>query len=95
MTKYVLFPENIGAGITRFGGILAVLRCLMRLMQMINRRQFERKLTKFLQKEKPKAESLQESSSSPVISSRAKDIYRRKTFNIQDEDFDFSDSHLY
>ena len=50
-------------------------------MQGINRRQFEKKVTKFMNKEKAKAEELHESSAT-LDSSRAGDIYRRKTFNI-------------
>jgi hypothetical protein len=85
MTNYYRFPQNIGGGIARFGGMLAALRGLMILMRWINQRQFERKLTRFLRKEKLKGEELQESSS-PVISNRSGDINRRKTFNIQDEE---------
>ena len=92
MTKHIQFPESIVAGVARFGGILAALRGVIVAMNLINRRQFERKLTKFLQKENPKAEGLQESSSSPASSIRGKDTYRRKTVNIQDEDIDVSDS---
>jgi hypothetical protein len=65
----------------------------MIVMHWINRRQFERKLTKFLHKEKPKVEGLQESSTL-VSKSRIGDIYRRKTFNIQDEENIESDSLL-
>jgi hypothetical protein len=42
---------------------------------MINRRQFEKKVTKFLHKEK--AEGIQESSE-PAGSSHFRDIYQRK-----------------
>ena len=52
MTYYYRFPENIAGGIARFGGILAVLRGLMIVMQWINRRQFEKKLIRFLRTEK-------------------------------------------
>ena len=52
MTRYVLYPENIAGGIAQFGSYLAVLQGLMIVMHWVNRRQFERKLTKFLQKEK-------------------------------------------
>ena len=62
MTRHIQFPESIVVGVARFGGILAALRGLMIVMNLINRRQFERKLTKFLHKEKLKAESLQEPS---------------------------------
>jgi hypothetical protein len=58
MTEYIHFPENIVSGVAKFGGILAALRGLMIVMNLINRRQFERKVTKFLQKEKAKAELL-------------------------------------
>jgi hypothetical protein len=94
MTKHIQFPESILLGLARFGGILAALRGLIIVMDLINRRQFERKLNKFLQKEKPKAEGLQESSSYPVSTSCDKDIYRRKIVSIQDEDIDVSDSLL-
>ena len=93
MTHYVQSPESIAAGVAQFGGILAALRGIMFVMHWINRRQFERKLTKFLHKEKPKAGEVQESSA-PVNSSRAGDFYRRKTFNIQDEENIDSDSML-
>jgi len=64
----------------------------MLVMNWINRRQFERKVTKFLQREK--AEGLQESSP-PDGSSLARDAYRRKTFNIQeDEEINVNDSLL-
>ena len=56
MTEHILFPENIIRGIARFGGILAALRGLMIVMNLINRRQFERKVTKFLKKERAYAE---------------------------------------
>jgi hypothetical protein len=61
--------------------MLAAIRALMIVMNLINQRQFEKKLTKFLQKEKVHAEELQESRA-PIASSRAVDIYRRKTFSI-------------
>jgi cytosine/uracil/thiamine/allantoin permease len=47
-----MYPENIASGIARFGGMLAALRGLMIVMHWINRKQFEKKLTKFLHKEK-------------------------------------------
>ena len=59
MTEIVHFPDNIGLGIARFGGWLAFLRGLMIVMNLINRRQFERKITKFLHKELAKSEGLQ------------------------------------
>jgi hypothetical protein len=93
MNNYKLFPENIGVGLARFGGTLAALRFIMIVMHWINRRQFERKLTKFLHKEKPKVEGLQESSTL-VSRSRVGDTYRRNTFNIQDEENIESDSLL-
>jgi hypothetical protein len=65
----------------------------MIVMNWINQRQFERKLTKFLQKEKANAEEVQESRA-PIASNRAADIYRRKTFSIQDEENMISDSLL-
>jgi hypothetical protein len=85
MTKHVQFPESIVVGVARFGGILAALRGLMIVMNLINRKQFERKVKKFLHKENPKAEVLHEPTSI-VNSSHAGDFYRRKTFNIQDEE---------
>jgi hypothetical protein len=60
------------------------------LMNWINRRQFEKKVTKFIHKERAQAE-LQESNA-PFGNRRASDIYRRKTFNIQDEENSVSDS---
>jgi hypothetical protein len=48
MTEYVQFPDNIFNGVAKFGGILAALRGLMIVMNYINRRQFERKVSKFL-----------------------------------------------
>jgi len=93
MTEHVLFPENIIRGIARFGGILAAFRGLMIVMNLINRRQFERKVHKFLKKEKVYAEDFQESSQ-PVDSSRAGDIHRRQMLSIQDEESMISDSLL-
>jgi hypothetical protein len=61
-------------------------------MNWINQRQFERKITKFMQKEK--AVGLQESGE-PEGSTLAGDIYRRKKFNIQDdEEINVNDSLL-
>ena len=93
MTDQDLFPENIAVGLTRFGSMLAILRVLMFVMNWINRRQFERKVTKFLQREK--TEGLQESSA-PDGRGLARDAYRRKTFNIQedDEEINVNDSLL-
>ena len=93
MTEIIQSPENIATGVAKFGGILAALRVLMIVMNLINRRQFERKVTKFLHKEKAHAEDLQESRAS-IASNRAGDIYRRKTFIIQDEESMISDSLL-
>ena len=93
MTKHVQFPESIVGGVARFGGIIAALRGLIIVMNLINRRQFERKLKKLLHKENPKAEGLQESSTQ-VSTNNAGDIYRRKTFNIQDEENIDTDSML-
>ena len=62
-------------------------------MNWVNRRQFERKVTKFLQKEKAHAEELQDSSA-PIAKSRAGDIYPRKKISIQDEENIISDSLL-
>ena len=83
MTKQDLSPESMSAGLTRLGGIIAIVRALMSVMAWINRRQFERKITKFMHREK--AEGLQESGA-PDGSSLNQDIYRRKKFNIQDEE---------
>jgi len=58
MTECVQFTENIVNGVAKFGGILAALRGIMIVMNLINRRQFENKVTKYLQKEKAKAEGL-------------------------------------
>ena len=62
MTEHDQYPENLEWGITQFGGWLAFLEGAIFVMDWINRRQFERKLTKFLHKEKLKAEALQEPS---------------------------------
>ena len=83
MTKQDLFPENILVGLSRFGSILAILRVLMSVMNWINRRQFERRVSEFMHKEK--ADGLQESEV-PDGSSLAGDIYKRKKFNIQDDE---------
>ena len=58
MTDYVQSPETIVSGVIKFGGILAMLRGFMIVMYWINRRQFEKKVTKFLQKEKTQAEEV-------------------------------------
>ena len=95
MTEYVQFPETLTTGVAKFGGILAALRGLMIVMYMINRRQFERKVTKFLHKEKVQAEALQDSSGAPDEDHHAKNINKRKTVNIQDEEMiNISDSLL-
>jgi hypothetical protein len=83
MTKQDLAPESMIVGLTRLGGIIAIIRALMSVMAWINQRQFERKITKFMHREK--AEGLQESEV-PDGSSLAGDIYRRKKFNIQDDE---------
>jgi len=93
MTEYIQFPENMFDGVAKFGGILAVLRGMMILMRLINRRQFERKVTKFLLKEKAKADGLQETSA-PVGRRSARDDNRKKTYSIQEEDMNVSDSLL-
>jgi hypothetical protein len=78
-------------GVSEFGGILAVIKVVTMVMHWINRMQFEKKVTKFMHKEKAQAEELKESRPS-LVSSRASDIYRRNTFNIQDEENGASDS---
>jgi hypothetical protein len=83
MTKQDLAPESIIVGLARLGSIIAIIRALMSVMAWINQRQFERKITKFMHREK--AEGLQESEV-PDGSSLAGDIYRRKKFNIQDDE---------
>jgi hypothetical protein len=93
MTKHVQFPDSLVIGVARFGGILAALRGLMIVMNLINRRQFERKVKKFLHKENSKAEGLQEPSSL-VSSSHAEGINQRKKFNIQDEENIDTDSMI-
>ena len=57
----------------------------------INRRQFDKKITKFLKKEKAQVEAL-EDPSSPVEDHQAKNINLRKKFNIQDEEISVGDS---
>jgi hypothetical protein len=93
MTEHVQSPKSIAAGLAQFGGILAALRVLMIVMNLINRRQFERKVTKFLHKEKANAEDLEESTE-PDKKSLAGDIHRRKTLKIQDEESMSSQSLL-
>ena len=63
----------------------------MSVMNLINRRQIERRVTEFMYKEK--AEGLQESD---ILEDSClnKDIYRRKMFNIQDEEINVNDSLL-
>jgi hypothetical protein len=95
MTEHVQYPENIASGLARFGGMLAALQVLKIMMNWITRRQFEKKVTKFLKKEKAHAEELQESSELIFDNSCAGDIYRRKTYNIQDDDNIISDSLLH
>ena len=51
MTEQVQFPKTILAGVSEFGGILAVIKVVTMLMHWINRRQFEKKVTKFMKKE--------------------------------------------
>jgi len=92
-TEHVQFPKTIATGVSEFGGIFAVVKALMMVMNWINKRQFEKKVTKFMQKEKAHAEELQESSA-PIGSSRPSDLYQRKTINIQDEEINVNDSLL-
>ena len=94
MTENIQSPKSIAAGLSEFGGILAFFKALMMVMNSINKRQFEKKVTKFMQKEKAHAEELQESSAL-IDKSYAGDIYRRKTFNIQDEENIISDSLIH
>jgi hypothetical protein len=56
----------------------------------INRRQFDKKITKFLKKEKAQVEAL-EDPNSPVEDHHAKNINLRKKFNIQDEEINIGD----
>jgi hypothetical protein len=64
----------------------------MSVMNWINRRQFERRVSEFMHKEK--AEGLQESEV-PDGCSLAGDIYRRNKFSIQeDEEINVNDSLL-
>jgi hypothetical protein len=57
----------------------------------INRRQFDKKIAKFLKKEKAQVEVL-EDPSSPVEDRHVTNIYKRKNFNIQDEEISVKDS---
>ena len=93
MTEQYQFPETIDAGVAKFGGILAAVRALMIVMFWINKRQFERKVIKFMHKEKAQAEDIQESSASDAISNGG-DIYLRKKLSIQDEDVNVSNTLL-
>ena len=52
MTENIQAPKSIVAGLSEFGGILAVFKVLMMVMNWINKRQFEKKISKFMQKEK-------------------------------------------
>jgi hypothetical protein len=63
----------------------------MIVMYWINRKQFERKITNFLKKEKAQAATL-EDVSSPLEDHHEKNISKRKTFNIQEEDMNIGDS---
>jgi hypothetical protein len=93
MTENIQAPKSIFAGLSEFGGILAVFKVLMMVMNSINKREFEKEISKFMQKEKAHAEELQDSSA-PIGCSGPSDLIRRKTFNIQDEDYNISDSLL-
>jgi hypothetical protein len=64
---------------------------MMIVSYWINRRQFDKKITKFLKKEKAQAEAL-EDPSSPIEDHHSKNIYKRKTFNIQDEEINMGES---
>ena len=56
-----MYPESLVSGFSRFGGFKGtVLGLLMLVINWINQRQLEKRLTKFLHKEKTKA--LQKSS---------------------------------
>lgn len=92
MAEHVQSPRSIATGLAQFGGILAALRGLMIVMYWINRRQFEKKLSKFLQEEKSKADGLQESSS--IVSRNRDGDINRRLLKIQDEESNFSDSLL-
>jgi hypothetical protein len=74
--------------------MLAVVKALMMVMNWINKRQFEKKVTKFMKKEKAHAEELQESEASFGNSISGDNLYLRKTFNIQDEENNVSDTFL-
>jgi hypothetical protein len=91
MSETVQFPENLFDGVAKFGGILAALRGMMIVMLLINRRQFEKKVTKFLLKEKAKAEDPQDTSA-PAGFRSARDIKRK--FSIQEEHMNVTDSLL-
>ena len=77
MTENIQSPKSIVAGLSEFGGILAALRGMMIVMLLINRRQFEKKVTKFLQKEKAKAEDTQETSAPAVIRRARSNLNKR------------------
>jgi hypothetical protein len=57
----------------------------------INKRQFDKKIAKFLKKEKAQVEAI-EDPTSPAEDRQAKNIHKRKTFNIQDEEINIGDS---
>ena len=73
MNENIQSPKSIVAGVSEFGGILAVFKALMMVMNWINKRQFEKKVTKFMHIEKAHAEELQEPSA-PIGSSRPSDL---------------------
>lgn len=79
MTQHVEYPESLVKGVSRFGGFLSVLQGMMFLMYWINKREFEKKVSEFLQKQKRLPELL-EDSTAPESSSRARDIEERKTY---------------
>jgi hypothetical protein len=58
MTQHVQYPEPFVGGVARFGGILSALQGLMFVMYWINRREFEKKVTEFLRKQKAQPEGL-------------------------------------
>jgi hypothetical protein len=59
MTQHVQYPESLVGGVARFGGFLSALQGLMFvILYWINKREFEKKVTEFLRKQKAQPEGL-------------------------------------
>ena len=59
MTQHVQYPEPLVGGVARFGGVLSSLQGFMFvILYWINKREFEKKVTEFLRKQKAQAQGL-------------------------------------